>query len=417
MTLRNQTVTNEVNLMDYNAIEKLGANAQRVLEDRNGTYEFLIEEKSLPTFSARQLSDMIGIVSHTKVTKFLNEEEAKRGKPWSRVKNSERFCLTIEEAREAARLLGCKPYRDKRNGAFVLNIQNLKGGAGKSLSSSMLAEGITLLPTYLLEERRTLLIDLDPQGTATVQLYGNYMPKEEDLSALLLMAQEHSLEEIKAQSIKKTSIPNLDLIPASTLDAHLASELTDPDFLGDLNPFELLKERVIKPLRNSYDLIILDAGPHMDIVARNCMFAADGMTIPVPPTYYSFDSSLKYIERFPEEFNLLKEEGHDASNLKFINCFINKEVMTNRAFDATVNDRAERELVDVFGVSNVLTALPLEIVYERCSELGGTVFSIPPALYEGDRKSYDRAKLSAVKWLKHLVNCIDDAHSKCEARG
>ena len=65
-------------------------------------------------------------------------------------------------------------YRDRHQNAFVISVSNLKGGVSKTVSTVSLAHGLRAHPHLLQEDLRILVIDLDPQSSATMFLSHNY---------------------------------------------------------------------------------------------------------------------------------------------------------------------------------------------------------------------------------------------------
>ncbi|WP_063664945.1 ParA family protein [Aliivibrio fischeri] len=371
--------------------------------------------RSLPVYSQRGLSQLLGgykSVRTTGLSDIVKDIESRLDKPFPKGANGH-YMLSADDCRIISRELGVPEYKLKGLPAFVLNIQNLKGGVGKSLSVGMLAEGITLSKRFVLDGRRVLVIDLDPQGTTTEQLLPNLDLKDHDMTAIIAMStQGMTREELKEYAVKSTGVTNLDIIPSDTLDGFLSDELDSFSITGSDTFHDLLDKRVIQPLKYDYDLIILDAGPHLDKVMKNCLAASDGILIPVPPTYYSFDSTIKFIERLPEVFDGLVEQGYDLNKLKFLASFINKAIVNKQDHDKAIYANAEGDLNTIFGFHNVIKhSLPLEDAYERCSEQGGTCFSIEASSYSGSKTAFNRAFAKADEWLREVVAYIDFHHA------
>lgn len=400
--------------MDMQTLQSISNEAKLSRSIRTSMLNDFNSERKLPTHSLRSLSQLLGgyrAVRTTGLSDKVKEIEKNLKISFEKALNGH-YTLTPKDCRLISRELGVPEYKSKGLPAFVLNMQNLKGGVGKSLSVSMLAEGLTLSRRFILDGRRVLVIDLDPQGTTTEQLLPNTELQEHELTAMLAMSTpDLTVEDLKEFAIKKTGINNLDIICADTQDGFLADELDSEKLTGSSTFHDLLDKRIIQLLKYDYDLIILDAGPHLDKVMKNCLTTADGILIPVPPTYYSFDSTIKFVERLPEVFESLITEGYELKKLKFLGSFINKDVVNKQDHDKAIYENADSDLNGIFGFQNVIKhSLPFEEAYERCSEQGGTCFSIDVSTYSGASKAFNRATAKAEEWLKDVVAYIDHHH-------
>lgn len=392
--------------------EKRAKRARKIRETRGieqvDSYNYIPQL----TFTPTELSRVLPCKSERQLRRLINDIEAEGHRTFSRKKNRQ-FALSLEDVYWLRDWYKVPTYAKKEREAFVINIANLKGGVGKSTCSGMLAQGLTYYTDFVLEERRILVMDLDPQSSATKQLLGVFLGNSEEfMSCMTLMAStDNTAESIKKHSIKKTVWGNIDIIPATTEDAFMADQL--PGVAEELNlpAYELLQRHVIDKVKHEYDFIIIDAGPHLDNVMRNCLVASDGVFIPVPPTSYDFDSTLKFIERLPEEIDSLQEQGYSLKML-FMDAFLNmEELESGNEIGRHYNDKALHELNQVFGYENVIqSGLCKEIPYQRCSEEGHTVFTISKSDYVkniGSADSYQRAKDGAVKWLKAVANRVE----------
>ena len=150
----------------------------------------------------------------------------------------------------------------------TLALYSNKGGVGKTAAAVNLA--------YLAAQAglMTLICDLDPQASTT--FYFRVKPKLKPKARGLVRG--HKQVDL---SIKGTDYENLDLLPADFTHRNL--DLT-------FNSQRRRKQRlrmILDPLRNEYDLIILDCPPTINIVAENIFNAADHLLVPLIPTTLS----------------------------------------------------------------------------------------------------------------------------------
>ena len=163
---------------------------------------------------------------------------------------------------------------------MIVSIANNKGGTGKTTTAVNLGTALAQ------SGRRVLLVDLDPQGSATVS-FGF------DKAKLL-----YTIYDVLAQSRKMDSVvldtkfENLSLVP-SNLD--LAGAEVE---LSSVRGREFVLREALSGPKRKYDVILLDCPPNIGILTVNAIVASDLLMVPVQAEYYSMDgfpTLLKFI--------------------------------------------------------------------------------------------------------------------------
>jgi cellulose biosynthesis protein BcsQ len=160
----------------------------------------------------------------------------------------------------------------------LLAVYNIKGGVGKT------ATAVNLGCLAAREQRRTLIWDLDPQGAAS--FYFRIKPKVKG-GWRKLQGGKRRVD----NRIKGTDFDRLDLLPADFSFRHLDLELG-----AAKRPTGQL-QRVLRPLADDYDLVVLDCPPSISLVSENVFSVADALLLPVIPTTLSL-RTLEQLRRF-----------------------------------------------------------------------------------------------------------------------
>ena len=159
----------------------------------------------------------------------------------------------------------------------IVAIANQKGGVGKTTTSVNLAAALAVL------ERRTLLVDSDPQGNATRGLGVNI---DERPGLYEVLQGEAPL----AEALRKTQLEYLSLVPA---DRDLVG--VEVEFAGLEGWHRRLRDALL-PVASRYDYILLDCPPSLGHLTISSLAAASGVLVPLQCEYYALEGVSELLE-------------------------------------------------------------------------------------------------------------------------
>ena len=232
--------------------------------------------------------------------------------------------------------------------ARAIAICNQKGGVGKSTTAVNVGSYLAL------SGKRTLLIDLDPQGNATTACGIKRAGLERDVYDVII----HEIPITDA--IRKTEIDQLDIVPAS-LDLAGAEP-----YLARVDGKETLLRRICEPLRADYQFILFDCPPALGTLTVNALVAADSTLIPVQCEYLALEG----LNSLMHAISLVKETLNPALRVGGI-------VLTMTDFRANLAREVADEVKRFFKDLVFETAIPRNI---RLAE--SPSFGKPICLYD-----------------------------------
>ena len=237
-------------------------------------------------------------------------------------------------------------------------ITNQKGGVGKTTTS------VNLSASLAATKRKALLIDLDPQGNATM---GSGIDKK-DLSVSIydVLMGEKSIEEATL-SLENTKY---DLLPSN-------SDLTGAEVgLLNITNREIQLRKEVEKIRDKYAYIIIDCPPSLNMLTVNALVAADSVVIPTQCEYYALEGLSALLETIEKIKSVLNPN-------------LNVEGLLRTMFDSRNNlaNEVSKQLTDYFGDKVYNTIIPRNVRLAEAPSYGQPIIL------------YDKTSTGAIAYL------------------
>ncbi len=333
-------------------------------------------KKAPPILGSGDIQNMCGI-DKAKLAYRLSVKDL----PGGIVKGTRRE-WTLAEAQEWARAFHSDNMKPAGASAVTITVANFKGGVAKTTSAVSLAQGLSL------KGHKVLLVDLDPQGSATT-LFG-LIPDAQidaDQTALsMFTGDEDSID----YAIQKTYWDGIDLVGASP--ALFAAEFALPARQTRDAGFEFWKvlDYGLDSARSNYDVIVIDTPPALSYVTINSMLAADGIVIPLPPSALDFASSAQFWDLFSDLCQQLYAGGREPKTFEFIDVLLSRVEASD-----TASSVVRQWIMEAYGDKVLPIEIPKTSVAATAAAEFGTVYDIPKGTvsaktYARARDAYDR---------------------------
>ncbi len=343
--------------------------------------------KNPPVFYGAQVAELCGI--DPKQVTYLS----RRGDlPPGEVVGARRM-FTLADAREWIKVLAGVSPRPPGASAAVISCVNFKGGSTKTTTAFNLAQGLTL------RGRRVLLVDLDPQASATTltgMLPAAEVLDEHTVAPITYPPLDEAPKDLR-YAVQSTYWDGLDLIPAAP---HLFNaEILLPIHSRDIRiEWWTLLARALEPLKQDYDVIIFDTAPALSYLAINAVIASDGLLMPVPPDNLDYVSSVSFWTMLSETLRGLSE------NRQFSKSFAFMRVLLSRVDTSESNKLIKQWIAQTYAGFMAPAEIPRSTVNTVGAVQFQSVYDI--ARYEGDRRTYAKVRAAFDALVDHIDELV-----------
>ena len=361
-------------VIDMPRILALANRATSMVEQIRGRLLAPESRKVSPLYSASQIAALCGVDKP-----HVNYRIGKGDLPSGRLTPSGgKREFTLAEARQWTRSYRHEKMRPRGQRAICVAVANFKGGVSKTTSSMILAQGLSL------RGHRVLAIDIDPQGSLTT-LHG-ILPETEVTEEMTISPLCHGNSDDITPAIRSTYWDGIDLVAAApflfsaefALPARQMSD-TGARFWDVLNAG-------LEPVRELYDVIVIDTPPSLSYVTINGLWAADGVVVPVPPSGLDFASSAQFWSLLADlGGNLDQQEPEGARKV-----FDFLHILLSRVDQADAASPAVRQWIQAtYGEFVLPVEIPKTSVTSNKAAEFATVYDVQK--YDGAAKTYKRA--------------------------
>jgi chromosome partitioning protein len=228
-------------------------------------------------------------------------------------------------------------------------VVNQKGGVGKTTTTVNLA---AYLATF---GKKILLIDIDPQSNATVGLGINRSTINQCLYNVLI-------EGVPAEEvIIKSPISNLDILPSTPRLAGAEVELISSE------PRETRLREAMAPIKEKYDIIMIDCPPSLSLLTVNALTSADEVIIPIQCEYYALEG----ISQLTHTLELVRESLNPSLKIRGI-------ILTMYDPRTLLSSQVAEETRKYFGTKVFKSVIPRNVRLAEAPSFGQPIIFYDP---------------------------------------
>ncbi len=233
--------------------------------------------------------------------------------------------------------------------AMTVSVANQKGGVGKTTTSINLAAALAQ------KGLKTLLIDLDPQGNATLSFID---PDLAERSAYDLLVDPQVMP---GDCIVPTGVEHLDIVCAK-----ISLAKADAKLVGEFDSHFRLKDK-LSEVRDQYDYIVIDTPPTLGILTVNAQVAATHLLVPIQSSYYALEGTDDLLDTYE------KIRARPNPGLEFLGVLITiHDRRTNLAKDVRTR------IQSVFGDKVFATTITKSVRLEESPAYKQSIFTFAP---------------------------------------
>ena len=233
---------------------------------------------------------------------------------------------------------------------MIVAIANQKGGVGKTTTAINLAAALSL------RGKKTLLIDLDPQGNSTLSFLDR-----DSMSTSVYDAFANPDCTLKDVVLPAKQQANLSVAPAQISLAKLESRL-----IGEIDAHFKLKD-LLSPITEDYPYVVIDCPPTLGLLTVNALVAASHLLIPIQSSYFALEGTDDLLE------TIEKVRGRANPGLEMIGVLI---TMHDRR--TSLGRDIQTQINKVFGTKVFKTVISKNVRLEESPAYRESIFSFAP---------------------------------------